>query len=196
MALKLYSDTDVAALADVTRALCGTSATYTLAEMVEALRGLIPAEIINQLPIATDTDGSIYNGIGYLEKARFNSSGSIVSYTTSTADMFESVTGFIPVQNGDTIYFRNLYVPSSSNGFGGYEKYLLFDSSKNRLGIWQGSTHTSIFSNVVTENKPVGANSHPMISQATINYANTAYIRLAVFGVSGDSVITVNQNPD
>lgn len=196
MALKLYSDTDVAALADVTRALCGTNTTYTLTEAVEALRGLIPVEVINQLPISTDMDGSIYNGIGYLEKARFNSSGNIVSYTTSTADMFESVTGFIPIQNGDTIYLRGLYAPTSASAFGGYEKYLLFDSSKNRLGIWQASNYTSIFSDVVTENKPVGANSYPMISQATINYANAAYIRLAVFGVSGDSVITVNQNPD
>ena len=196
MALKLYSDVDMAQLADITRALCGTSTTYTFHEMVEALQGLIPTEVINQLPISTDTDGTIYNGTGWLEKARFNSSGNIVGYTTSVADMFESVTGFIPVHNGDTLYFRNLYAPSSSSGFGGYEKYLLFDSSKTRLGIWQGTTHTSIFSDVVIESKVVGSNPQPMIVQATVNYANTAYIRMSVFGLSEDSIITVNQNPD
>lgn len=51
----------------------------------------------NQIPISTDTDGSIYNSIGYMLNMRLPSSG----VPTATEDYL--VTGFIPFKTGDTI---------------------------------------------------------------------------------------------
>lgn len=56
----------------------------------------------NQLPISTDTDGSIFNGIGYKNNYRLNSSGNVVAYTGRV------VTGFIPCKRGDIIRCKNL----------------------------------------------------------------------------------------
>lgn len=54
----------------------------------------------NQIPISTDTDGSIFNGKGWMENKRLNSSGA----PADTSDYgYTGVTGFIPISNGDIL---------------------------------------------------------------------------------------------
>lgn len=107
MALKLYSDTDMAQLADITRELCGTSITYTFHEMVEALQGLCEPKKINQIPLAVDASGNPYNnGLGYKSGYRLNSSGN------ETALAGKYVTGFIPVVLGQTVTLENIHLPA------------------------------------------------------------------------------------
>lgn len=62
----------------------------------------VPATYTNQVPISIDTDGSIYNGVGYIDKYRLSSSGALKSNTYSVA------TGFIPAKPGDTIRIGGL----------------------------------------------------------------------------------------
>lgn len=51
----------------------------------------------NRVPISIDTDGSIYNGVGYLNGYRLSSSGAIKGLAGST------VSGYIPVHGGDMV---------------------------------------------------------------------------------------------
>ena len=60
------------------------------------------ASYTNQLPISFDTDGSVFNGVGYKSDYRLNSSGSVVAYTGRVT------TGFIPCMRGDIIRCKNL----------------------------------------------------------------------------------------
>ena len=55
----------------------------------------------NWVPLSTDENGNIYNGIGCLQGYRINSSGNIVEAATSC------VSGFIPTTMGDTIIIGN-----------------------------------------------------------------------------------------
>ena len=48
--------------------------------------------VINQVPISTDLDGTIYNGVGYKNDVRLSSSGGV----SGTAQIGSVVTGFIP----------------------------------------------------------------------------------------------------
>lgn len=57
----------------------------------------------NQLKIATDTDGSVYNGIGYKENTRYSSSS--FAETTHTGWY---LTGYIPVKTGDVVRLANM----------------------------------------------------------------------------------------
>lgn len=62
-------------------------------------------EPTNLIPTAKDTDGSIYNGVGYKAKQRINSSGNIVSYDYCT------LTGLMPcdgLNDATRIYVKGL----------------------------------------------------------------------------------------
>lgn len=70
----------------------------------------------NQIPISTDTDGSIFNGVGYKQGYRINSSGNVATAASAeiTFDCF--CTGFIPVKGGDVIRFSGAYVEGNNSG--------------------------------------------------------------------------------
>lgn len=72
-----------------------------LDEIVDAERA---AAFTNVLPEATDTDGSVFNGIGYAKYGyELHSSGTV------TADgVYVGCTGFIPVKQNDVVYGKNI----------------------------------------------------------------------------------------
>jgi hypothetical protein len=53
----------------------------------------------NQVPISTDTDDSIFNGVGYIENRRLSSSGGL----SSSAQNGSVTTGFIPFYGDSTV---------------------------------------------------------------------------------------------
>ncbi|MBQ7491180.1 MAG: tyrosine-protein phosphatase [Clostridia bacterium] len=64
----------------------------------------------NEIPISTDEQGNIYNGTGYKEGYRLNSSG------VETAASGQNVTGFIPFTQGKQIFFDGFTGAEGSNG--------------------------------------------------------------------------------
>lgn len=75
----------------------------------------------NLVPTSTDTDGSIYNGVGYKEKLRINSSGNVVAYDYCT------LTGLMPcdgLNDSSRIYVKGLSYadPNYYNGFAMYDE--------------------------------------------------------------------------
>lgn len=82
----------------------------------------------NQVPISTDTDGSIYNGLGYKDNVRLSSSGGV----SSSAQNGSVTTGFIPWY-GDTTYLRmkGVEMLGLTSGISGMHLYINFyDSNK------------------------------------------------------------------
>ena len=166
----------------------------------------------NQIPISTDTDGSIYNGTGYKANSRCNSSGGIADCTGGTNNPF--VTGFIPCKQGDVIRLKNCYMYAHGGGdefkavygqdaFG--VRSGLYDSSKTMIAVeswgnlngYTGSNMTDKFSNYTRVDTTNGYDGK--IYEFTIAYAGTAYIRLSLaadidngFGPA-DAIVTVNQ---
>lgn len=87
------------------------------------------ANYTNRLPLATDTDGNIYNGVGWAEGYRLNSSGAPDGYSGSY------LTGFIPAKIGDTVYLKNVkWQNGVSSGLNsGNQRISFYDSSKNHI---------------------------------------------------------------
>jgi len=84
----------------------------------------------NQLPISTDTDGTIYNGTGYKYGQRLSSSGTLGNQNNSY------VTGFIPCKVGDIIRMRNMkYQKTTIDGSvaPGNQRITFYDSNKQPL---------------------------------------------------------------
>ena len=68
-----------------------------LIDVVVASEGTTILGYTNQVPLSTDTDGSIFNGVGYQTDYRLSSSGA------TKAETYSAVTGFIPAQAGDVV---------------------------------------------------------------------------------------------
>ena len=81
----------------------------------------------NQVPISTDTNGSIFNGVGYIENRRLSSSGGL----SGSAQNGSVTTGFIPWY-GDTTYLRMKGVEwkDANANYGGHYSVIFYDANK------------------------------------------------------------------
>lgn len=158
------------------------------------------ASYTNQIPISTDTDGSIFNGTGYKASARCSSDGSISDITSGTNPAF--VTGFIPCKQGDIIRLKNCYIHAHGTnaayeaiyGNGAYGlRSGLYNSSKAKIAVFswgnlsQGNDQEYI--------SYVQNGNDYKLTEFSIAYANTAYIRLtlATDGDPANAIVTVNE---
>lgn len=96
MAMKLYSETDIQAIADGIRKLTGETGTYTVAQMGAALADYWGD--FSPVAASTEDNGQPYNnGLGYKLGYRTNSGG-LESVSEGSA-----CTGFIPAVTGDIV---------------------------------------------------------------------------------------------
>ena len=138
----------------------------------------------NLLPIATDTDGAIYNSKGYKEGYRIDSSGFESEYAGFTA------TGFIPCSLNDIVRLKNITIqPSSSNASN--QRISFYDSSKSHIC----QTNANAAMNHLSAITDTSGN----IIQFTVknfsgnDLTNVAYVRLNGTYIDSDSIITVNE---
>ena len=141
----------------------------------------------NQLTLATDTDGSVYNGTGWAEGYRLNSSSIAESYSGSY------ITGFIPAQLGDIVRLKNVIwqngVTSGLNS--GNQRISFYDSSKNHIAQTNAIALAGALNGVKDDSG--------IWTQFTLknfsggDLTNAAYFRLNCAGLSAESIITVNE---
>lgn len=101
---------------------------------------VVVSSYTNQVPISIDTDGSIYNGVGWIGRTRLSSSGSL----SSTLSDYVSTTGFIPASSGAVIRIGGTDVKFNS----GIHYVIAYDSAFTKLtavngeGAYSGGTIT------------------------------------------------------
>lgn len=155
----------------------------------------------NQVPISTDTDGSIFNGVGYKDNVRLSSSGGI----SSSAQNGSVTTGFIPFPYGDSTIIRIKgveWLNASANHGGHY--YIQFYDADKKIAATNGylySGDTSQHSHIVTItrdangvetfvwNKDYGTSN--LLLQAIRNKAK--YIRINAYGKGANMIVTINE---
>lgn len=140
---------------------------------------------INEIPISTDTDGSIYNGIGYKTGCRINSSGVLKENESSY-----TLTGFIPYKAGDIASIS----PDVFAGNAGSCSISGFKSDKSF------ATNASIYSNnsygaLVTESDGSYTLDVNRLTTGRAHWNNVEFIRVsgAASTMSAASVITVKR---
>ena len=144
------------------------------------------ANYTNQLPISTDGSGNVYNGTGFKNSSRFNSSGVIKDYTTAPA----FVTGFIPVKAGEIVRLNGNYIKIDDSGASGFNNYFYKADYSSITGVAMSGFNQAYFTNVKT-------NSDGYITEFALNpsgsMANVAYMRLTLLGVGEGCILTVNE---
>ena len=146
----------------------------------------------NQLDVATDTDGSLYNGgTGYKANTRISTSSGVVEKTESPW----CVTGYFPVKRGDVVRLKNItfYEPNNTSSYPRTGIYG-FDSSYNLVV----ETSTMSLSNPLSDTWNVVTDANGQVTQFTIpsswdSESEVALLRLCVYNINEDSIITVNQ---
>lgn len=137
---------------------------------------------VNQLAISTDTDGSIYNGVGYKENS-YISSGNI----GTRAGVY--TTGFIPVTVGDTLYFKNVGLKSGQSN----HRICFYDSSKTYItnAYFDTTNLASIGMVTITFGTDGDAVS---LKIENVEYTRKAgYLRFCCGYLGADSIVTKNE---
>ena len=155
----------------------------------------------NQVPISTDTDGSIFNGTGYIENRRLSSSGGL----SSSAQNGSVTTGFIPFPDGDKTYIRIKGVEwwQASPNYGGHHYIMFYDANKNvidatnnrlespanNLGHIVTITRDSNGVETIKFNETYGTSNS--LLQTIRNKAK--FIRITAHGKGADMIVTINE---
>jgi hypothetical protein len=154
----------------------------------------------NQVPISTDTDGSIFNGVGYIENKRLSSSGGI----SGSAQQGSVVTGFIPFTTGDATVIRMKGVVwlQATNTYSGHYYINFYDSNKKFLHYYSsGEVSGGQDSHIITVTRDANGVETVEFNQAygttnvkLQNIRNSAkYIRINAYGKGADFIVTINE---
>lgn len=142
----------------------------------------------NQLPLAIDTDGSIYNNTGWKAGYRLNSSGSAEGLSGSY------ITGFIPAKIGDTVYLKNVQWQngiSSGSLNSGNQRVSFYDANKKHLAQSNAIAVAGTLNGIKDSNGIWTQFTLRNFSGGTLT--NAAYFRLNCAGITNESIITVNE---
>ena len=162
----------------------------------------------NLVPYAIDTDGSLFNGAGYIDGKRFSTStaGTTLSNTSGM-----TTTGFIPVSSSDVIrmagttwgtspanssiafydknfapiglYTGNGYVTYTTEYNGMTNAQVLTDKSQQSVSVVNGVTTFNLTFNTADKS---GTNSQ-------IAASHIAYMRISAIGNGADMIVTLNE---
>jgi hypothetical protein len=141
-----------------------------------------PVSYTNLLPLATDEDGNIYNGIGYKPDTRWSSSGNAAVTATG-----KYLSGYIPYNAGQTVYLKNVMMLLDTTSC-----VHRFSAPGVRETSHNGTQCEEYFNAAVDEQNNVVRFTIPNYE----SYRSTTCIRIECTGLSEQSVITVDQPID
>ena len=152
----------------------------------------------NQVPISTDTDGSIYNKVGYKDNTRLSSSGGV----SGSAQNGSVTTGFIPFPNGDKTVIRmkgGSWKTASADGHGHY--YINFYDANKKFLVYLSAGEAPDYTHVVTITRDANGVETVKWSE-TYGTTNTMlqyvrkqakYIRINAYGKGADFIVTIDE---
>lgn len=155
-----------------------------------------PVEMVNQVPISTDTDGSIYNGTGYKDDARLSSSGGV----SGTPQAGSVTTGFIPCTNTDVVRIKGAEWLGASVKYSGHYYLNAYNSEKSFVnGINEGASSSYDVTGAAYSYDDATGVLTIDLSQTTLapgqgsEATGMAYMRINAYGKGADLIVTINQ---
>lgn len=137
----------------------------------------------NQIPISTDTDGSVFNSVGYQSGYRLSSSGALSAY----AGLY--VTGFIPVKYLDLVYLKNV-THNSGEATASNQRIALYDADKTFIAVSGATATAQLLKQFDSDGNLVR---FQVANIDSTDMSGAAYFRICGSYIGGDSIITVNE---
>lgn len=156
-----------------------------------------PAEMVNVVPSSIDTDGTIYNGVGYKDDTRLSSNGSV----SGTAQSDTVTIGFVPFSRSTGIIrMKGATFPSIS----GKHFYIhLYDANKTHVcglpaSAWANDGNTNYPGMNISYDEATGITTFDFTactgnSEWATKVASASYFRLCANGKGADLIVTVNE---
>lgn len=154
----------------------------------------------NQVPLSTDTDGSIYNGCGYKDDTRLSSSGGV----SGSAQSGSVTTGFIPWKNTDVVRVKGAEWLTATANHGGHYYFSLYNASK--AFISGGYVTSSSASNAsyaaqisIAYDEATDVTTFQIVNPSgttgdfRLAAQSASYFRLNAYGSGEDLIVTVNE---
>ena len=139
----------------------------------------------NQVPISTDADGNVYNGTGYKDGYRINSSGAEAELSGFTA------TGFIPFTKGQTIRIGGEGITYAEYGC----MLMFYDAAKTYIsnsGIAYDKVGNTTYGTWTTEETSVFCLDPLDTYPYTLSGIN-GYIRISAKGSGANLIVTLDE---
>lgn len=145
----------------------------------------------NLVPFAVDTDGNVFDGIGYREGYRLSSSGNL------SAQPGTVTTGFISCKASDVLRMAGVsWVPGNASIATDYCYIAFYSTSYALLGSYNVAENgantargiVTAASSAVTDSSGV-----TVFQMAFSNGAEIAWFRLNGYGSGADMIVTVNE---
>lgn len=135
----------------------------------------------NQIPISTDTDGSIYNGKGY-RTGYYDNNGNI-GFSAST-----DLTGLIPCKVGDVVRLKNVTISASTTS----ARFTFYKSDKTFIGQIMANA-TWIINNTLKAETDASGNYVKITINSHTSTTGCAFMRVSAGDINDSSIITVNE---
>ena len=142
----------------------------------------------NQVLISTDVDGNVFNGTGYIDGYRINSSGATVALSGFTT------TGFIPFTKGQTIRIGGEGITYDSYGC----LLMYYDTSKTviaNVGIGYQHVGSTTYGTWTTEETSVFC-LDPVDNYPSTFSGDSLYIRISAKGSGANLIVTLDEKID
>lgn len=131
----------------------------------------------NLVPTSIDTDGKVFNGVGYKDNSRLNSSAAVVNLSGYT------VSGYIKAKAGDVIRVKGLKWDST------VESGCYFWNFNSKFEKQKDKRPSSGSADI---NYSIGNNGELVFKiESYADYCE--YIRISGYGSGADMIITVNE---
>ena len=150
----------------------------------------------NLVPASVDTDGSIYNGVGYKENVRLSSTGGI----SGSAQNGSVTTGFIPWHgDGDVLRLKGVEWKNAFINHGGHYYINFYDGDKKFLDYISSQDHAD-YAHVVTFTRDENGVETVVFNQSygTTNVflqkvRSASFFRITAYGKGKDMIVTINE---
>lgn len=191
-------DNALAAIKEKGVAVAADATSDNLAAYIRLIKAIT---FTNLVPTSTDTDGSVYNGVGYKDNTRLSSSGGV----SGSAQTGSVTTGFMPFKNTDVIRMKGAEWLGATTKYGGHFYLSLYDA--NKAFITGGGMASSTYDAdpggpaqlSVTYDEATGVTTFSIIDPdgATGSFRaaakNAKYFRVNGYGSGANLIVTVNE---
>ena len=149
---------------------------------------------VNQIKVATDGSGNVYNTYGYKNDTRLSTSSLPASERSESG---WDLTGYIPVKPGDVVRLKNLefYEPTDDTA---YDRcgIFVFDQDLTYVSEMVGMTMDAPLSGTMSNIKHDANGQLEQFTMTTHWDFTSGYMRICAHNITGASIITVNEEID
>lgn len=162
---------------------------YFYAYMSKYVEGSVTPNFENQIGSAEDTDGNVYNSIGYKDGVRLNSSGA------DTPTSGYSSTGYIRCVVGDVIRMQGIHYNKNSSNYGSH-RITFSKEDKSHIQLMQGNSTNGdpeIAANGVYDSTGDLVQFTVPATIVSTDMSDTAWFRVCGDTFDSEVIITVNE---